>query len=214
MRGFNNREEIMRATHVCESFGIVLSICGMTLLHAATLPPGTRETLAQFETGATRSTRCAGDLAVGTHKEISRFQILPSVWREYSREKNFQDPNAAWTVTERILRDREAEFYRATGRSWDATDLYLMWNAPDVSPCSCKRARALTSRKIERAFARDGKRRGTADDLDDRSFHAHTGSIHGNPARASHRRAGRRAIDARLAALSALQSRGARNVAG
>ena len=122
----------MRATHVCESFGIVLSICGMTLLHAATLPPGTRETLAQFETGATRSTRCAGDLAVGTHKEISRFQILPSVWREYSREKNFQDPNAAWTVTERILRDREAEFYRATGRSWDATDLYLMWNAPGV----------------------------------------------------------------------------------
>ena len=122
----------MRVILACESFGIVLSICGITFLHAAALPPGTREALAQVETGATRATRCAGDLAVGSHKEISRFQILPSVWREYSRSQNFQDPNAAWVVTEKILSDREMEFRRATGREWDAMDLYLMWNAPGV----------------------------------------------------------------------------------
>jgi len=122
----------MRATLACESFGIVLSICGMTFLHAAALPAGTREALAQFETGATRATRCAGDLAIGSHKEISRFQILPSVWKKYSRSQNFQDPNTAWAVTERILSDRAVEFRRATGREWDATDLYLMWNAPGV----------------------------------------------------------------------------------
>src|ERR1051326_1328794 len=122
----------MRATLICESFAVVLSLCGLTALHGAALPTGTREALAQFETGATHATRCAGDLAVGTHKEISRFQILPSVWREYSRANNFQDPNAAWAVTEKILRERGTEFRRATGREWDAIDLYLMWNAPGV----------------------------------------------------------------------------------
>ena len=122
----------MRRTLVCESLSVMFSLCGVTLLQGAGLLPGTRETLAQFETGATRPTRCAADLAVGSHKEISRYQILPSVWRDYSRTKSFQDPNVAWTVTQRILRDREAEFRRATGREWDAVDLYLMWNAPGV----------------------------------------------------------------------------------
>src|SRR5438552_444206 len=107
----------MRGTLTCASLGILLSLAGLTLLSAAPLPSGTRETLAEFESGATRPTRCAGDLAVGSHKEISRFQILPSVWREYSGGPDFQNPNAAWAITEKILLDREAEFRRATGRS-------------------------------------------------------------------------------------------------
>jgi hypothetical protein len=118
----------MHATRVCESLGI-LFICGNTLLEAA-LPPGTREALAEFETGARKPTRCASDFAVGSRKEISRFQILPSVWREYSRTNNFHDPKAAWAITAKILRDREADFRQATGRDWDGVDLYLMWNAP------------------------------------------------------------------------------------
>ena len=122
----------MHTRLACESLAVVLSLCGMTLLRGAALPSGTREVLAQFETGATQPKQCAGDFAVGSHKEVSRFQILPSVWREYSRAENFRDPNAAWIVTQRILREREVEFRRATGRDWDATDLYLMWNAPGV----------------------------------------------------------------------------------
>jgi hypothetical protein len=115
-----------------KTLGIFVSICGLTFMGAAPAPPGTREALAEFETGARRATRCAGDYAVGSAKEISRFQILPSVWREYSGAPDFHNPNAAWAVTERILRDREADFRRATGRQWDAVDLYLMWNAPGV----------------------------------------------------------------------------------
>ena len=56
---------------------------------------GTREVLAEFETGTTRAAPCAGDLAVGSHQEISRFQILPAVWREYSSAGNYQNPDAA-----------------------------------------------------------------------------------------------------------------------
>ncbi len=122
----------MNATLIREALGIFVSICGLAVIHAAPVPPGTREALAEFETGAKRATRCAGDYAIGSAKEISRFQILPSVWREYSGPPNYHNPNAAWAVTQKILRDREADFRRATGRQWDAVDLYLMWNAPGV----------------------------------------------------------------------------------
>jgi hypothetical protein len=115
-----------------KSFGVFVSVCGISVMHAAAILPGTREALAEFETGAKSPARCSSDYAVGSAKEISRFQILPAVWREYSRANTFHNPNAAWAVTTRILRDREADFRRATGRQWDAVDLYIMWNAPSV----------------------------------------------------------------------------------
>jgi hypothetical protein len=121
----------MHARTMGQSFGI-LFICGSTLVQAAGIPRGTREALAEWETGARQAGRCPADFAVGTRKEISRFQILPSVWHEYSSADNFHDPNAAWAVTQKILREREIEFRKATGREWDAMDLYLMWNAPGV----------------------------------------------------------------------------------
>ena len=122
----------MNARLIREASGIFVSICGFITVNAAPLPAGTREALAEFETGAKRPTRCAGDYAIGSAKEISRFQILPSVWREYSGPADYHNPNAAWTVTRKILMDREAEFRQATGRQWEPFDLYLMWNAPGV----------------------------------------------------------------------------------
>lgn len=86
--------------------------------------------LAEFESGATHATQCSADAAVGRQKEISRYQILPVVWRQYSKSRNYQDPNVAWEVTQRILREREKDFREATGRQWDPVDLYVMWNAP------------------------------------------------------------------------------------
>ena len=113
----------MRATWAGESLVIfILGICSLSQMRAA-VPPGTREALAEFETGATSITACAGDFAIGSRKEISRFQILPSVWRQYSTAKNHQDPETAWSVAAKILCDREATFRRATGREWEPIDL-------------------------------------------------------------------------------------------
>ena len=89
-----------------------------------------KEALAQFESGATRPTRCAADAKIGTRREVSRFQILPAVWRRYADSRDYQDPDTAWTVAERILLERYATFRAATGREWDAVDFYIMWNAP------------------------------------------------------------------------------------
>ncbi|HWN94810.1 MAG TPA: hypothetical protein VNT99_07245 [Methylomirabilota bacterium] len=67
---------------------------------------------------------------VGSRKEISRFQILPSVWRAYSRSGDYRNPQTAWRVAEKILADRGRDFEQATQREWDYVDIYLMWNAP------------------------------------------------------------------------------------
>ena len=98
----------------------------------ASTPRGVREALAEFETGATRSSMCAGDFMVGSRKEISRFQILPTVWRAYSNSGDYRNPQTAWRVTAKILADREQAFRQATKRDWDYVDIYLMWNAPGL----------------------------------------------------------------------------------
>jgi hypothetical protein len=94
------------------------------------LPVGLREALAEFETGATTRGQCPADRLVGKQNEISRYQILPSVWRQFSGARNYHDPEIAWSVAARILQERERWFRDGTGRPWDYFDIYVMWNAP------------------------------------------------------------------------------------
>ena len=119
----------MRGKLTCSLGSLVFIVLGITSARAST-PSGFREALAEFETGATRPTLCAADRFVGGHKEISRFQILPAVWRKYSDSPKYQDPQIAWGVASRILRDREQEFRQSARREWDYVDMYLLWNAP------------------------------------------------------------------------------------
>lgn len=102
----------------------------MALPHARSME--LREALGHFESGATTWTRSAADAKIGSRKEVSRFQILPSVWHQYSTSKDFRNPDVAWAVAQRILADRRAQFVRATGREWEPMDIYIMWNAPGV----------------------------------------------------------------------------------
>ena len=101
----------------------ISSACG-------SVPAGLREALAEFETGATRATQCAADSKIGSRKEISRFQILPSVWQQDSKARDYRNPETAWNVAKKILADRHDDFREATHRDWDYVDIYLMWNAP------------------------------------------------------------------------------------
>jgi hypothetical protein len=89
-----------------------------------------REVLAEFETGTIVPTASAGDHKIGLNKEVSRYQILPSVWKDYTRSAEYWNPTTAWSVAERVLADRRKAFRQATGRECDHVDLYLIWNAP------------------------------------------------------------------------------------
>ena len=110
-----------------------------------------KQALGQIESGATKATRCAADAKVGTKREVSRYQILPSVWRKYTDSRDYQNPTVAWEVTERILAERYAWFRGATGRDWDAVDLYLMWNAPGVYAKASWDRRKVSRVVLERA---------------------------------------------------------------
>lgn len=89
-----------------------------------------RQSLGMFESGATSARRSLADSMRGGSGEVSRFQIMPAVWRRYTKSRDYENPDIAWTVTQRILADRTADFRTATGREPSALELYLLWNKP------------------------------------------------------------------------------------
>lgn len=83
-----------------------------------------------FESGASQPHRCAADRKRGHSGEVSRYQIMPEVWRQYSRSREYENPQVAWSVAERILQSRIRGFRDDTGRDPNALELYLLWNKP------------------------------------------------------------------------------------
>lgn len=82
--------------------------------------------LGQIETGV-------DDKVIGKNGEVSRFQILPRVWKELGlfpfTKINWQDPNKAAQVAELLIKRNELWFKESTARKLDAVDAYIMWNA-------------------------------------------------------------------------------------
>jgi hypothetical protein len=116
-------------------------------------PADFRDSLAMFETGATTPRRSACDLMRGRAGEVSRFQIMPEVWRSYSSSRDYSNPAVAWTVAERILEDRLVLFRAATRREPTALEVYLLWNKPghfEAMAFDLARVRALYRSRAER----------------------------------------------------------------
>lgn len=107
-------------------FALILGLHFTTNLKADPLPYA----LGLFESGAESFNRNGADFKRGGSGEVSRYQIMPAVWREYSSSRDYHNPLAAWEVAERILTDRVKEFRAKTQRDPDATELYLLWNKP------------------------------------------------------------------------------------
>jgi len=79
------------------------------------------DALAQIESGG-------NDRVIGRAGEVSRYQIMPGVWRAYSRSRRYQDPVEAARVATLHL-GALAAYYRAnTGRQATNFDLYVLWN--------------------------------------------------------------------------------------
>ena len=86
-------------------------------------PSATLRALSDVETG--------NRWAVGRAGERTPFQILPSVWREYSRvPMKRATPAEARRVALAILDDRGRAFRRAHGRGPTAFETYLLWHCP------------------------------------------------------------------------------------
>ena len=112
-----------------------------------------RESLGMFESGATLPQRCAADKMRGASGEVSRFQIMPGVWRQYSQSRDYDNPEVAWNVAQRVLQDRVQWFRTANGREPDAAELYLLWNKPghfQAAGFDVKRVRNLFKQRAQR----------------------------------------------------------------
>jgi hypothetical protein len=69
------------------------------------------------------------DRAVGRAGEVSRYQILPKVWRQYTQSRAYRDSTLAALVAEQHLQFLESRFRVHTGEKPSDFDQYVMWNA-------------------------------------------------------------------------------------
>jgi hypothetical protein len=69
------------------------------------------------------------DAAVGSLGEVSRYQIRPYIWREYSASRSWRDSRVSAQVAENHLKILEDTFVRRAGRAPSDFDTYVLWNA-------------------------------------------------------------------------------------
>ena len=81
------------------------------------------QALSQIESGD-------DDNAVGRSGEVSRYQIMRSVWRQYGKGLNPKNPSHAKSVALKILSDRSKAFALRHNRPPSNRELYGLWNAP------------------------------------------------------------------------------------
>jgi hypothetical protein len=105
---------------------LFLATTAATTASAETLPFA----LGLFESGAETFQRGQPDFKKGDSGEVSRYQIMPDVWKRYSKSGDYHNPVVAWEVAERILIDRLAKFRDRMHREPTPTELYLLWNKP------------------------------------------------------------------------------------
>ncbi|HEU5397555.1 MAG TPA: hypothetical protein VFV81_10320, partial [Verrucomicrobiae bacterium] len=66
------------------------------------------------------------DYAIGSHGEISRFQIRPILWPGGDP----QDAHSALNAAKEIMAKRVEHFTRTHGRAPTDFEFYVLWNAP------------------------------------------------------------------------------------
>src|SRR5688572_30340011 len=69
------------------------------------------------------------DAAVGPAGEVSRYQIRPAVWRQFSESTAYGDVGVAGSVAQRYIDWLNKYYTQRTERVADDFDLYVMWNA-------------------------------------------------------------------------------------
>ena len=69
------------------------------------------------------------DAAVGQAGEVSRYQIKPRIWQEYSISRAYRDASVSARVAAKHLADLEQTFRARAGREPGDFDLYVLWNA-------------------------------------------------------------------------------------
>ena len=68
------------------------------------------------------------DYEIGRAGEVSRYQIMPSVWKHYSRSSYYDNPQVSQAVAQKHWSSLYASFKKQAGREPDNFDMYVLWN--------------------------------------------------------------------------------------
>jgi hypothetical protein len=70
------------------------------------------------------------DHAIGAHGEVSRYQIMPAVWRQHQHAPihKASDPRVSTAIARAELTNRIRFFFSHTHREPTPFDLYVLWN--------------------------------------------------------------------------------------
>ena len=68
------------------------------------------------------------DHEIGGLGEVSRYQIMPSVWRHYSSSRRYHDPGTSTEVARRHWSALHDGFKQQTHREPTDFDMYVLWN--------------------------------------------------------------------------------------
>jgi hypothetical protein len=80
-----------------------------------------RYALGQIETGG-------DDKEIGRSGEVSRYQIMPSVWRHYSDSQSYRDPETSLQVAQQHWTALYKTFKEQARREPTDFDMYVLWN--------------------------------------------------------------------------------------
>lgn len=80
------------------------------------------EAISMIETGD-------NDRAIGKAGEVSRYQLLPKTWRQYTSARNYADPAISSQIARQHLASLEANFRAQAGREPTDFECYVLWNA-------------------------------------------------------------------------------------
>jgi hypothetical protein len=68
------------------------------------------------------------DREIGGLGEISRYQIMPSVWRHYSSSQRYHDPETSTEVAQQHWTSLYNRFKQQAHREPTDFDMYVLWN--------------------------------------------------------------------------------------
>jgi hypothetical protein len=68
------------------------------------------------------------DDEIGGAGEVSRYQIMPSVWRQYSQSQNYRNPYVSLTVAQKHWARLYTAFVKKAHREPTDFDMYVLWN--------------------------------------------------------------------------------------
>jgi hypothetical protein len=94
---------------------------GSSAGNPAVLDAHRRRALGMIETGNR-------DDEIGGAGEVSRYQIMPSVWRHYSQSLNYRNPEVSLTVAQKHWARLYTAFTRQAHRPPTDFDMYVLWN--------------------------------------------------------------------------------------